>query len=295
LPKNGLDKRWIFLSIGLTVLLFLKIPLNLSYNPEHSTVSFYEAVENLPPGSVIYLSVDYGPSSQAELLPMHEAMVYHLFKKDIKIISASVVETGPPVTDKVFKKITEKLKEESIQKEYGRDYVNLGYKAGQDIAMAKIGTSIPETYPTDYRGKKTEDLPLMKGIINFKQVEFLCSISSGNPGVRQWLQQVQARYRVRMLAGVTAVMAPDLYSFYHSKQIEGFLGGLAGAADYEYMLKRPGLAMMGMNVQSLVHFLILAFIAAGNFIYFRDKIREKREVAKNNTMEETISGGREIK
>ena len=110
---------------------------------------------------------------------------------------------------------------------------------------------------------------------DFKDIALLCNISSGNPGAREWLQQVQKRYHVPMIAGVTAVMAPDLYSFYHSGQIRGFLGGLAGAADYESLLERPGSAIAGMNVQSVAHLLIVVLIITGNVIYFWQR-RERK-------------------
>lgn len=275
--NKGLDRRWIFLSVGLVVLVLLKIPFASKYAPNEKSRGVYEAVESLEPGSIVYLSIDYGPSSQAELLPMHEALVYHMLKRNLRIISGSVWETGPPMIDKVYKSVDNILRKEGISKEYGVDYVNLGYKSGMDVAIARIGTSIPETYPRDYLGKPVNDYAIMKGVTNFNQIGLLCNISSGSPGARQWLQQVQTRYKVRMVAGVTAVMAPDLYSFFQSKQVEGFLGGLVGAAEYEYLLNRPGFGMAGMNVQSITHYLILLFILIGNVLYIRERMKKKRE------------------
>ncbi|MBN1901929.1 hypothetical protein JW926_11460 [Candidatus Sumerlaeota bacterium] len=275
--RKELDRRWIFLTVGLVVLAFLKIPFAVKYAPNEKTRGVYNAVESLEPGSIVYLSIDYGPSSQAELLPMHEALVYHVLKRNLKIIAGSVWETGPPMTDKAFKSVAARLQEEGISKKYGVDYVNLGYKSGNDVAIAKIGTSIPEAYPRDYLNKPLQEYAIMKGVTNFDQIGLLCNISAGAPGARQWLQQVQTRYNVRMIAGVTAVMAPDLYSFFQSKQVEGFLGGLVGAAEYEYLLQRPGFGMAGMNVQSITHYLILLFILIGNILYLRERARKKRE------------------
>lgn len=272
-----IDRRWIFLAVGLTVLIFLKIPVTLKYVPNNKTLGVYEAVQNLEPGSIVYLAVDYGPSSQAELLPMHEALVRHMLRRDLRIIAGSVWESAPPMSDRVFTSVTQDMKEDGVEKKYGIDFVNLGFKAGQDVAIAKIGSSIPETYTKDYRGTPVEEIPMMEGVKNFEQIALLCNLSSGAPGARQWLQQVQTRYDVRMVAGVTAVMAPDLYSFYQSEQIEGFLGGLVGAAEYEHLIESPGLAMAGMNVQSITHFLILGFVIMGNVIYFRSYLKKKRE------------------
>jgi len=273
------DRRWIFLSIGLVVLIFLRVPLKLKYKLSPQTLGFYKAVESLPAGSVFFLSVDYGPGSEAELRPMHEALVYQLMKRNVKIISIAVFDTGPPLADMVFKKVTADLAREGIHKEYGKDYVNLGYKTGMDVAMAKIGASIVETYPTDNFGTPVEKLPMMKDVKNIKQVAMLCSLSAGSPGVREWLQQVQSRYKVRMVTGVTAVMTPDLYSFMQTGQIEGFLGGLVGAAEYENLLGRPGSGMAGMGVQSIAHMLIVGFIFIGNVLYIMSIIKAKRAKA----------------
>lgn len=270
------DRRWIFLAIGLVAVVFLEVPLGLRFRPSEQTKGFFEAVESVEPGSTIFLAVDYGPSSQAEILPMHEAAVERLLRRNVRIVAASVWETGPPLTESVFTLATDRLQQEGIRKQYGVDFVNLGFKAGTDVALAKIGSSIREAFPLDYRGTSVEEIPIMEGIENFDQISLLCEMSAGDPGARQWLQQVQKRYAVRMIAGVTAVMAPDLYSFYQSKQIEGFLGGLVGAAEYEYLLERPGKGMGGMSVQSVAHFLILGFVLLGNLIYLLERHRRRR-------------------
>jgi hypothetical protein len=269
------DRRWIFLAMALVVLVFLKLPVRLPIRPSAESRGFFESVESVPPGSVIYLAVDYGPSTEAEIYPMHVGIVYQALRRGLKIVAGSVWDTAPPMTERAFEEAAALLEKEGIHKEYGLDFVNLGYKAGYDVAIAKVGSSIPETYPVDYRGNSVAALPAMQGIENFSQIALLCNFSSGTPGARQWLQQVQTRYRVKMIAGVTAVMAPDLYSFFHSGQISGFLGGLVGAAEYESQLDHPGPAMAGMTVQSLAHLLIILLIGIGNFLYFRQRWRKR--------------------
>ncbi|HUT26279.1 MAG TPA: hypothetical protein VM492_18265 [Sumerlaeia bacterium] len=277
-PSRGLDRRWIFLSIGLVVLIFLRLPVKLKYAPNEKTRGVYDAVETLEPGTIVYISADYGPSTRAELLPMHEAIVYHALKRDLRIVSGALWPDGPPLIDLVFGKIKAELAEEGVQKEYGADFVNLGYKAGGDVTIVKIGSSIPETFPVDYNDTPLASLPLMQEVKNFDQIGLLVDISAGSPGVREWLQQAQKRFQIRLVAGVTAVMAPDLYAYFQSKQIEGFLGGLAGAAEYEYLLGRlEGRAMTGMNVQSVAHFVILGFILFGNVLYYRQWRRSRLE------------------
>ena len=90
------------------------------------------------------------------------------------------------------------------------------------------------------------------------------SVSAGYPGTKEWVQQVVSRYHVPMVAGVTAVSAPEYYPYLQAGQLQGLLGGMAGAAEYEVLVNHPGLAMRGMDAQSLAHVFIALLIVLGN-------------------------------
>ena len=76
--------------------------------------------------------------------------------------------------------------------------------------------------------------------------------------------------------GVTAVMAPKLYSFVESGQMTGLLGGMRGAAEYEALAGHPDLAVLGMNAQSLVHILVIVLIILGNIAFFTSRRQGKK-------------------
>ena len=50
--------------------------------------------------------------------------------------------------------------------------------------------------------------------------------------------------------------------------MNGMMGGLAGAAEYETLVQASGTATEGMRPQSVVHLIIIAFIILGNVMYF---------------------------
>ena len=104
----------------------------------------------------------------------------------------------------------------------------------------------------------------MKGIENFEQIALLVSVSAGYPGTKEWVQQVVSRYHVPMIAGVTAVSAPEYYPYLQAGQLLGLLGGMAGAAEYETLVKRPGVATRAMDAQSLAHVFVAFMIILGN-------------------------------
>ncbi|HOZ08656.1 MAG TPA: hypothetical protein PKW75_10255, partial [candidate division Zixibacteria bacterium] len=62
-----------------------------------------------------------------------------------------------------------------------------------------------------------------------------------------------------------------------SGQVLGIMGGLLGAAQYEYLADNPGRAMDGMKVQLWAHIVIILFIVMGNVGFFASRRRQKRE------------------
>jgi hypothetical protein len=255
-----LDRRWIFLTVGLLVV----VPLVTGFHiapvlPGSRAKGFYDAVQRLPEGSTVVLAGDYDPGTIAENYPMHLAAVRHLMSRNIKIIAVELYPGGPPLADRVFR-----IAGEEFHKRERVDYVNLGFKSGNEVVMSQMGSSIPVTFPADRSGVPVSKIPIMKGIENFGQIALLVSISAGYPGTKEWVQQVVSRYHLPMVAGVTAVSAPEYYPYLQAGQLQGLLGGMAGAAEYEVLVGHPALATRGMDAQSLAHIFIAFMILLGN-------------------------------
>ena len=259
----SLDRRWIFLAVGLLVILPLAFGFHIApVEPSPRSRGFYDAIERLPEGSTVLLSGDYDPSTIAENYPMHLAAARHLMRRNMKIIALALYPAGPPLTDQVLH-----LVGAEFGKKEGVDYVNLGYKTGNELVMSSMGSSIPRTFPVDRRGIPVSEIPVMKGIQNYEQFSLLVNVSAGFPGTKEWVQQVVSRYHLPMVAGVTAVSAPEYYPYLQTGQLHGLLGGMAGAAEYEALINRPALAMRGMDAQSLAHVFIALMILLGNLAF----------------------------
>ena len=76
LKLSRVDRRWIFLIIGLSVLLPLFFPLGLPIRPTDTTQRVYDAFESLEPNSKVLLSCEYGPSTKPEIHPMVICLLY---------------------------------------------------------------------------------------------------------------------------------------------------------------------------------------------------------------------------
>ncbi|HET9252163.1 MAG TPA: hypothetical protein VFP58_08610 [Candidatus Eisenbacteria bacterium] len=264
---RNLDRRWIFLAVGLLVILPLVFGLHIApVQPSFRARGFYDAIERLPEGSTVLLAGDYDPGTAAENYPMHLAAARHLMRRNMKIIALALYPAGPPLTDQVLA-----IAGQEFGKQPGVDYVNLGYKVGNELVMSSMGQSIPRTFPMDKAGTPVEQIPVMRGIQNFGQIKLLVSISAGYPGTKEWVQQVVSRFHLPMVAGVTAVSAPEYYPYLQAGQLQGLLGGMAGAAEYEVLVEKPGLATRGMDAQSLAHLFIAFMIVLGNLAFLPER------------------------
>ncbi len=266
---EDLDRRWIFLATGLLVLIPLLWPLNLPLEPSAPVRGYHNALAALPPGSLVLMSCDYDPAARPELEPMTRTTLRQLFRQRCKVVVLALYQGGAVLVDQIVRDVANDRRQV-----YGVDYVNLGYKAGNEAVLVLMGQSIPGTFPRDQNGTPVDSLPLMRQVRNYASFAMIVSISSGYPGTREWVQQVQGRFHVPMVAGVTAVFAPTLYPYLQTGQLRGLLGGMAGAAEYEDLRYERGQASRGMDAQSLAHVFIALCILMGNVVQWERKRRE---------------------
>lgn len=264
----NLDRRWIFLLIGISVVLPMFLPITIPEKITSQTQDLYDAMEAIPEGSTIMIPFEIWPSTLPETEPLARAAVRHAFMRNFKVVSLSNIGAGgPSITERV-------LREEgaAFGKTYGVDYVNLGYKANYLAVLTGMGTSIRSIYPTDHSGTPLDSLPIMRGVDSYRDIAFVFMIVD-NATADYWVSIVGARFGTRMGAGVTAVMAPKLFAYVDAKQMVGLLGGMKGGAEYESLIGRPDWATRGMGAQSLIHLIIIGFIVLGNVGYFAGRWR----------------------
>ena len=266
------DRRWIFLGMGLLVVGLYVLGARSAAPDNEYVDTYYDTIEALPANSIVMLSADFDPGSKAELLPMYQATIHHLMRKDIRIVNVATWPAGPPYTRTEFGRIPQQY-----GKVYGTDWIELGFLPGDDVAMAQIGNSIKSTFPSDdKRGDPVDSFEIMNDVGDkFGGISLLITMSAGYPGILEWLAQAGGRYDVAILAGTTAVQTSDLYAFYPS-QLSGFIGGATGATRYLEMVGEETADLhpvrddnqTRMMIQEWAHMFIVLLIIVGNVLYF---------------------------
>jgi hypothetical protein len=275
---SRLDRRIIFFLIGLSVVVPLLIGLVLPVFTSPIVQNMFDRIESLPPGSRVLLSCDYGPSTAPENQPMAESITRHALARDCRLYIVSLWATGAGQIELLQDQV---LRTEFEGKEEGVDWVNLGYKAGNQGLINAILLDLKAMYSTDVRGTSTGSIPMMEGVANLTDMDLIVGIGSGFPGVKEWIQFAGDRGDIPITGGVTAVEAPLLYPYY-PKQLLGLMGGLQGAAEYETALIKayPRFRQTAVNAvrlmgpQAVAHTLIALLVILGNVMFFMERRRE---------------------
>jgi hypothetical protein len=163
-----------------------------------------------------------------------------------------------------------------FNKVYGEDYVFLGFRPGNEAVVKGIVSNLRKLYTVDVYQEKIENIPLMNGITNFKDFDFLFSSSAGFPGTIEWVQYASDPTGVPMATGVTSIQVNEVMPYVQAGQMVGVLAGMPGAAEYEALIGQKGSATSGMDAQSVAHLVIVLFIVLGNVAYFIERSRAKK-------------------
>jgi hypothetical protein len=258
-----LDRRIIFILIALAVIIPLLIGAKASVNISPAVRSVYDYIETLPEGSAVMIVLDYDPSSEAELYPMTLALYRHCLDRKLRILSMTLWPNGAGLIERGFNAM--KLEYPGIQS--GVNIVNLGYQVGGQITIMMAGQDMLKAFPTDYRGNSTAAMPIMQGLNTLNDCRYVIDLAAGST-IDWWVAYGVARYHFVMGAGCTAVSATQYYPYLATNQINGLIGGLKGAAEYEQLSKHPDRGLAGMTAQSSVHALIIILVIISNVFFF---------------------------
>ena len=216
---------------------------------------------------------------------MATSFVRHCCEKKLKMYFLALWPVGPQMIDDVIGKV---IKTDFPSLVYGKDYVNLGFKPGNEGVIKVIVTDLRTLYTTDDRGTNIDQIPMCRDIDNIQNMDLIVNVSAGYPGTKEWVQYAATPYpdKIRMVAGCTGVQAPLLYP-YIPQQLPGILGAIKGAAEYEELVvgkydrdqgRVPDVKYQEgkrrMGPQLIAHLLMIGLILVGNVVFFMERSRK---------------------
>jgi hypothetical protein len=268
LKFGSVDRRFIFLLIGLAVFIPLLRPIDLPIRTTPTTEKVYNAIDAIPANSKVLMSFDYGPSTKPEIHPMTLGVMRQLLRKDHQIYITCLWPDGLYMALDALEEINKEF--ELVEYE---DYVLLGFRPGNEAIVKGLASDLRKVYTVDSKGTMLADIPMMDGVNNLKDFQFIFTGSAGYPGTFEWVQYGGDPTGVPLSSGTTSIQVNEVMPYVQSGQVRGILAGMPGAAEYEKLIGTPGIAIKGMAAQSFAHLVIVFFIVLGNLAYF---ITERR-------------------
>jgi hypothetical protein len=276
MPANDIrglvrTRRIIYLLVATAIIVPYLAGMRLPFHPMEESRKVYNCFENLPAGSHVLIAMDFEPACKAELRPMAEAVLRHCFRKKLVPVVVTHLMGGTGLVDEICRKIATETGAVS-----GKDWVFLGFRPGWSNLVVTLGESIRGAFAVDFYGQTTQGMPALTGVNSLKDMKLMMDIALGE-SVDMWIQYGSNRLKIPFVAGVTAVMMPDMYPYLDAKQALGVLAGLRGAADYEKLLGQEyGEAAKGMQPQSVAHGLLIVLIVGANvrFLFRRAQGKE---------------------
>ncbi len=268
-------RRWIYLLIALAVIIPFLVPGGVAGSlvsiSNTAAADFYDTLQTAPSGSTVLMSFDYDPSMTGEMDLAANAIARDLVKRQVRIIAVSTLETGPQIAQNVLDKAAS-----GNSYRYGTDYLNLGYLPGHEAGLAQLATTgLPVNSRDLAQGRPLDQFTAFAGIRRLQDVQLVVELAGTEDALKMWMEQVQPRVGVRIVAAVSAGVEPKARVYLGAHQLAAITSGMVGAARFEILSNRPGLAVASINAQSAAMVVLILIVVLGNIVFWVSRARRR--------------------
>ena len=259
----NIDRRILWAIQIVIICAILLRPIGLPIQVGSETQRFYDFMDNLPEGSIVWLAYEFAPSGEVEIGPMVTAVFHHAFSRGLRVVGAGLWPIGPHIAESLLEEIIDQYPDV----EYGVNYVNLGFNPGQEILARQLVDDVWRTVRNvDHFGNSLADLPLMAEVPRLTKdyVSAIIVFSEGSPGPEEWLAAVTEPTGIPQLVGAIQMSVPRMMPYVATGQYAAIIPGARGTAEYEFLLGQPGSAIAGQDVMSAMALYLWVLIALGN-------------------------------
>jgi hypothetical protein len=263
-----INPRYIWAIFLLVIIIPTLNPIGFPIEINEYSRDLYETIESLSPGSKVLvwseIGWDFWPS---EYKPGCSAVLQHMVDNDLKVYFVS----WGPESPVVLKFLIDNMVNMRDYK-YGEDYIQFGFYAGKETAHAALAQDIRALVQVDYQQKKPIDsFPMMDGVMDASDFDFLMDwgCSDSGPIVRQYVEPFGLKFGTIQCSGGF----PSQISWYNAGQMDGFIAGIRGAAEYEFLIDKPRWGIAQLDAINTTHLTMVAILIFGNALVLIKKFQ----------------------
>ncbi|UCC88321.1 MAG: hypothetical protein JSV81_03165 [Anaerolineales bacterium] len=230
--------------------------------------TFRAEITKLPPDSVVVVSFDYSPATEAEMGPLAQIILRDLLEHQARVVAVSLRPEGAAMAQRLFEHLDSEYP-------YGQRTINLGYLPGQTAGVRSL--AFLSSMPLFQSGAQTlADYPDWSDVTGLGDVALIVAVADSPFAVRWWVEQAGPGTLIDrpMVAAVSAAADPSIRPYYNpiepkSGQLIGLLSGIRDAAAYENRLQRADRAVKSLAAQSVAHLGLVVLSLGGTVVGFK--------------------------
>lgn len=196
-------------------------------------LSLVDAVPADRPALVVF---DYTPGYSGELDTVAGALIGHLSKRGVPIVTLSTRVTGPPLADRLLRNVL------GSSSALGEQYLHLGFLSGGPTAVQLFAVSPRDAILTGFQlpdGLTRQNVwasPLLQDVNRLSDFGLVVVITAGTETARTWAEQThpwigESPLVMILSAGAEPLVRPYFESL--DQQVDGILTGLPSAVAYQ--------------------------------------------------------------
>lgn len=259
-----MDRRLIYLVAAISLVAAALHPPSLPVSVSEGTRRAWAAAERLPPGSPVFLYIDYGFGAQEELDPMLESVVLHLMRRRAHLVLAARAVEGSEIARAVVERAAQRFP--AYRQGYGTVWVNLGYRPAPDVTLRAATRNLLAAYNgVDATGQPLATMPVLRGVQRLDARHFgLAYVFDSSDAFVSLMYFVSQPTGLPFVVGAIAMEVPVVRPYLATGQIAAVIGGARGAAEYEQLIGRPARATRAQEAAAVAAAVVTALIAMGN-------------------------------
>ncbi len=272
----NLDRKLIHGITFVLVTLLLLYPVGIPIVVSSETQVSYNLIDQLKPGDIVMINYDVAAYGWDELKGQCLAVTYHVFEKPgVKVIFTADIDQGVQFIEETFRVLGKPMAGktgapwyELNGKKYLEDYINLGYFPGASSAWAAMANDFAKGAGTsDWYKNDVSAWYQQIGIKTGADVDLAISFDCLS-GADLFRNQFYPLFKTKIIAGEIGVNVPPAINNYNAGLYAGILKSSPGGAEYQFLGRYKGKALISMDAYSAVHMYLVLLIVLGNIGYF---------------------------
>jgi hypothetical protein len=231
---------------------------------------WYDEVEALPPGSTVLIAIDMEPGLWGSYGATSIAVLNHLIDKEVRFIQVCFYRADNAV---VFEQMVIPRVARMSELEYGVDWVNLGYIEGRLTAITQVAQDFSYGVK-DYYGNLLEDLPLLDEVKTADDISLIIGVTGLHSDL---VRLIGVPYEIHAVITATGMSIAEFLTWMDAGMVHGILVESVGAAQYEYLLKKPGMAIAMVDAINSIHIFMFALVIVTNIAFLIKRSQGEEE------------------